>query len=529
MLIRSRAYILDELAYRHQVLQSSEDTALDSLRLEYQALATLQAEHFFAGTRDSRSEETLSRVRKELETVDRHLGRLSSKHRAIQGRHRLSEQIGFEEVVGSLPPSSALVGFVRFGNITSVEHLEPGQKKNTEWQSLPNVGIMTRPGKTEGAYAAYVVEGGTTDPKFVYLGSAKTIESEIATWKRGVESRGVKTLRPPGSKVRELIWDPIASSVRDADLIFLVPDGDINHVSFDALPVSEGEFLCETAPLIHYLSAERDLVTESETPSGRGLLVVGGPSFWTNTDDAPADGDDAPGETYRGLRARADVYPSSIEHRGGIFFNRLPFAEREAEAVAKLWKAYRKEPIVKLTGEKATEKQFKEHVKGSRVIHVATHAFFTGEASGPAARYQPFRLSGMAFAGANAPGAVSGASDGILYAEEVAVMDLSGVEWVVLSACETGIGAIETRQGVLGLRRAFKDAGANTLIMSLWRVADDATQEWMQELYRARLNGASTAEAIRQSNLTVLKARRASGESDHPFFWAGFVGTGDWD
>src|SRR5262245_38778194 len=118
--------------------------------------------------------------------------------------------------------------------------------------------------------------------------------------------------------------------------------------------------------------------------------------------------------------------------------------------------------------------------------------------------------------------------DGILTAEEVGSLDLSSVEWAVLSACETGIGKLAAGEGVLGLRRAFSVGGAGTLIMSLWRVEDEATRAWMQRLYRGRFSGLTTAESVRDASLAIIRERRGRGPSTHPFFWGGFVAEGDW-
>ena len=119
--------------------------------------------------------------------------------------------------------------------------------------------------------------------------------------------------------------------------------------------------------------------------------------------------------------------------------------------------------------------------------------------------------------------------DGILTAEEVASLDLEGVEWAVLSACDTGVGEIKAGEGVFGLRRAFQVAGARTVVMSLWSVEDQSTRAWMRALYEGRFERhLSTADAVHQASLTVLRDRRAKGQSTHPFFWAAFVAAGDW-
>jgi CHAT domain-containing protein len=142
----------------------------------------------------------------------------------------------------------------------------------------------------------------------------------------------------------------------------------------------------------------------------------------------------------------------------------------------------------------------------------------------------PLLLSGLALAGANLRDrAPPDHDDGILTAEEIASLDLSGVEWAVLSACETGLGEIHAGEGVLGLRRALQVAGVRTSIMSLWRVDDRATRRWMRALYEARWKlGCDTPTAMRQASLTVLKERRSAGTGTHPVTWGAFIAAGDW-
>ena len=108
-------------------------------------------------------------------------------------------------------------------------------------------------------------------------------------------------------------------------------------------------------------------------------------------------------------------------------------------------------------------------------------------------------------------------------------MDLRGVEWMVLSGCDTGVGRIRSGEGVLGMRRAFQVAGAGAIVMSLWPVDDVATRQWMQALYRARYRDrSSSTDAVRSANAAILQDRRAHRQSVHPFYWAGFVVSGTW-
>jgi len=215
-----------------------------------------------------------------------------------------------------------------------------------------------------------------------------------------------------------------------------------------------------------------------------------------------------------------------------------------------------------LTGTMAGEAALKTYAPGRRVLHLATHGFFldanecaawkpgghgssslrgiggvqpakprrTGSGASSSGG-GPLLLSGLALAGANLRAtAKPDEEDGILTAQEVASLDLSSVEWVVLSACDTGLGHLQSGEGVLGLRRAFQIAGASTVIMSLWEVEDRAARRWMSALYEARLEGhAATADAVRQASLAVLRERRAQARSTHPYYWAAFVAAGGWD
>src|SRR5439155_7947200 len=243
-------------------------------------------------------------------------------------------------------------------------------------------------------------------------------------------------------------------------------------------------------------------------------------------------------------------------------FSPLPGASQEVGIVAALWRSATRTrgdalgdttaasgPIDELLGADATETAFALGSRGRSVIHIATHAFFTGgecdaagsergiggmaaAASAPVSRpfENPLLFSGLVLAGANhrdqAPAA---GDDGILTAEEIAALDLSGTQWAVLSGCETGVGQAVPGEGVLGLQRAFVLAGVRTLIMSLWGVDDRASRDWMRRLYQARLErGLSAAAAVREASLATLHERRARGSSTHPFFWGPFVESGDW-
>ncbi|NEQ22049.1 MAG: CHAT domain-containing protein [Microcoleus sp. SIO2G3] len=134
----------------------------------------------------------------------------------------------------------------------------------------------------------------------------------------------------------------------------------------------------------------------------------------------------------------------------------------------------------------------------------------------------PLLRSGLALAGANPR--QSGNEDGILTASEAAGLNLSGTKLVVLSACKTGLGDVQNGEGVYGLRRAFAIAGAESQLMSLWAVNDYRTNQLMVNYYQRLKNNVGRSDALRQTQLEMLQ----KPESQHPYYWAAFIPSGDW-
>ena len=147
----------------------------------------------------------------------------------------------------------------------------------------------------------------------------------------------------------------------------------------------------------------------------------------------------------------------------------------------------------------------------------------------------PGLLCGLVCAGANKP---TPDDDGVLTALEITDLNLDGVELAVLSACETGLGAIAAGDGVLGLQRAFQLAGARTTVTSLWQVPDEATAALMTRFYENRFKkGLSALESLREAQVWVLNEgvkagvlteEPKSGRRTPPLYWAAFTLAGDW-
>lgn len=259
-----------------------------------------------------------------------------------------------------------------------------------------------------------------------------------------------------------------------------------------------------------------------------------------------------------GDAAQAGATSSRALDLSKVTFTPLPGTAKEASALGSILL----KPNV-LTGPQATEAALKR-VSAPSVLHVATHGFFlpdpprppadargltlrVGQAAAgpglPSRRTNPLLRAGIALAGANQAGSGDG-EDGVLTALEAVGLDLWGTKLVVLSACETGLGDVMNGDGVYGLRRALTLAGAESQMMSLWQVSDDATKDLMVAYYRRLMEGEGRADALRGVQLQMLAGgAQASGGQErgigsavqagssgfsHPFYWASFIPLGDW-
>jgi len=534
--IRSRAVVLDEMAARNRSLVSSDDAETAALAARVVTARTRLAnltvrnldEDPPRGLRSLLDEAREDRRRLELELAARSTAFAADRARA---------DIGLDDVARALPPDTALLAFVRYDRQAPPPALDD--------TAAPSAAPPPTP-PAQPAYAAFVLSPGDAAPRRFDLGPAAAIDEAVRSWRRLVTAVPTERLREAeagyrtvAGELRRRVWDPVVPALGDAARVLIVPDGTLLGVSFASLPVAEGGYLLERGPTLHYLSSERDVVPGARAGApGRGLLAMGGAAFDVVPPAPPSAA--ATADLFRGPRPGCDAFR-------GRRFGPLPGTRLEAEDVAELWNDRRTPELgtaVTRTGSEASETAFKLEARGRRVLHLATHGFFLGQdcdngpASGRGGRSgglagrveNPLLGSGLALAGANRrDDDTSAADDGVLTAEEIGALDLGGVEWAVLSACDTGVGEVRAGEGVLGLRRAFEVAGARTLVMSLWPVEDRAARRWMLELYRARLGtGASTADAVRAAGLAVLEGQREAGLGGHPSRWAAFVAAGDW-
>lgn len=318
--------------------------------------------------------------------------------------------------------------------------------------------------------------------------------------------------RRAGDRLRQQVFDPL--TLQKGGPVFLVPYGDLHQVNFSALPATDGGFLIDYDLRPHFLNHERELLdSPGDIEPPRRILAVSDPAYRKTVSN--------PDET------RTNTCVDGV-------WSPLPGTRREVSSLSGLLTS--RTHFTSLDGQRANRSNVLAEMPGQDVIHLATHAIRrSGECTDGAVTRGASLGTGVTATRGTGIGVLMLASDTnggsrpYLSESDIASLPLQRTRWAVLSACETGLADSRAYEGAFGLRRAFHLAGVRTVIMSLWRIDDDATADWMAALYRARFQeNADTPTALVQAQRSVLLGRRSAGLSDHPYYWAAFIAAGDW-
>lgn len=369
------------------------------------------------------------------------------------------------------------------------------------------------------------------------LGDAATIDALILRFKSEISSDSpgkAKTVILLGEELYATVFKPIEGKLGNARHLYLSPDGNLNLVPFEVFRKPGRGFLIEEY-IFNYVSSGRDILGFGKAMSAEGMaLIMGDPDF----DAALKDGS---------ALARVATPRNRAGALQGLRFERLPETLEEVRTIQEI---LGKTAAELFTGDAATEKVLR-HATRPRLLHLATHGFFLQDIEiGPKALDRgmivkasedppvsqsirirnPLIQSGFVLAGANRALASTGLSEfeGVVTAEKILGLKLRGAEMVVMSACNTGVGEVKRGEGVFGLRRAFTQAGARSLVMSMWPVPDKETMELMIAFYRNILSGKTDrCEALRNAALKQMRIARDRYGHPDPLYWGAFVFMGE--
>jgi CHAT domain-containing protein/tetratricopeptide (TPR) repeat protein len=316
-----------------------------------------------------------------------------------------------------------------------------------------------------------------------------------------------------------------AAQFVDGKRLLIVADGALNFIPFEALVTKPDgadyatlPYLIKTNEIVYAPSASviaavraARAATAAQSASARGVLIVADPVF--DAADARTQGKTLKSHDDTAQRAALKSAMGDVVNvkSPNLRLVRLAGTRSEAEQIASLARAGGGAADLWLDFD-ASEANLRRHqLDGYRVIHFATHGLLDTE--------RP-QFTGLALS------LVGDADDdGFLRVGEVFNLRL-GSPLVILSACETGLGRENRGEGVIGLARAFMYAGAPTVGVSLWSVADRSTAELMPDFYKRYLaaQGRAPATALRAAQQQMIAGKRYSA----PFYWAPFVLVGDW-
>jgi len=364
--------------------------------------------------------------------------------------------------------------------------------------------------KTYSVYYALTLLPGALAPEYDYLGYGKTLA--------GFDFKTVYTTDSLARKV----WKPILRHLDGVSTVFFSPSGVFNNIAIEHLPPlagAEGVRFCR-------LSSTRQLCRRDKAPGNfKKLVAFGGADFEGRLTSVAGNA----GHRSSSPGVYDSTYLENLGLRAGYGY--LPGTLAEVNMIGRVLGRKRVEVF---TGGDATESRFKAlSGSGVEVVHVATHGFYWNERdlrrnrnlsflnTGVDMEDRSLNRSGLLLAGVNR--ALNGDNkafpdDGILTAKELSALDLSSVRLAVLSACQTGLGDI-TAEGVFGLQRGLKKAGVQSILMSLWKVDDDATRILMSEFYTQISKGVPLREALTSARDHL----RTVAGYDSPEYWAGFV------
>jgi tetratricopeptide (TPR) repeat protein len=475
LLLKSSASIMD-------VVYNSPDPELKKtyflLKQYRDRISSLQ------GTEKTNRDSLIDDLEKKANEQERKLVRLSSEFADIQ---KLFEY-KWQDVQKALNQGEAAIEFVSFTQ---------GNRKDTT------------------VYVAMIITPDSKMPLTVQLFNNYELQGIIGK-STGTGYKYVRSLYNANSTVLyDLIWKPLKSELAGINTVYYAPSEVLNNISFPALSKESGVLLCDYIDLVQ-LSTTGKLIYKQcleKTQNFSDAVVFGGIDYNPEV-----------------------LYKETWEYLPGTLTELQILEKRFTKGKIK-YSSY--------SGKEATEEAFKElfasKTSSPAILHISTHGFFypdpelakneveKGEvlfrgSSGFGNwmfvnNKNPMMRSGLVFAGANRVWSEEwGRTDneGLLTAHEVSNMLMQNTQLVVLSACETGLGDIRGSEGVYGLQRAFKMAGAKYLIMSLWQVPDKETVEFMELFYSKLLNNNDIRKAFSET-------QREMRQKYDPFFWAAFV------
>lgn len=412
---------------------------------------------------------------------------------------------------------SIIIKCKEYGDITQSMKLKWQDVKKTLHSEDVAIEFLSFPINNDSVmYVALTLRKESKSPKMITLFEEKQLKNVP------------DTLYYQCKAMTDLVWGPLLPELKGMKNIYFSPTSALYNIGVEYLPGMEDYN-------IFRLSSTRELVANGEkTGTGKNAVLYGGLDYNASIDSLTKK---------NSLTVLNETFKEHAEVRGlGLRGGKEPLEHTKIE-VDKIGEELSRAKWVCLldTASLGTEESFKS-LSGRKIncLHISTHGFYYTKEEADNAQYKFMLLddkgattaedkaltrSGLVLSGANhileGETLPDNVEDGILTAKEIADVDLRGLDLVVLSACQTGLGDISQGEGVFGLQRGFKKAGANTILMSLWEVNDEATQILMTQFYKNIVSGRSKRQSLQAAQKYLREYN--NGFFNEPKYWAAFI------
>ena len=369
---------------------------------------------------------------------------------------------------------------------------------------IPNVGGRR--------YAAYIVNKEQKYPLLKPLFAESQIDS------LGIARPDMFYDKDFAAEVIKLLWNPLKEHISEGSTVYYVPSQMLFQVCLESLPLEDGTLLGDHYHFVR-LSSARELVREQNKANAASAVLYGGLQYDLEPNVMAENAKQYDLSSLMVMRG-GDIV------RGDSIFRELPGSKVEIERISEILKKS-KFKVTPYTGVNGTEESFLSmHGKSPRILHLATHGFYYTPTEAEEVDYlrgygDAMSLSGLIMSGGNAawqgkelPEGVLG---GVLTANNIAHLDLSNTDMVVLSACQSGQGNA-TAEGLYGLQRSFKKAGVGTMVMTLWSVSDKVATEFMIKFYESLVENDWDKHKAFEQTKSYIRTQHPD-----PYHWAAFV------
>lgn len=488
------------------IVSSSKDSVVLRLLNDWQNNKKLLARQY--ALPQNRRVKGIDSIEAQTELEEKELSRKSSEFRRQQNAFRIS----MKNVQDELEKDEAAIEFVNFR-------------------------VPVKKSADSIIYAAYVLTKSDSVPHFVPLFEEEQMQQLLDSYNKPGRNPakvfyGDGIITPKGKSTKQgealykLTWQPLEPYLTGMKKISYSPAGKLFSVAFHALPLGSDSLLMEKYQMQQYTSTRQVALrsNEGQTEEPTSITLFGDANFSMDSSQLTNQRTSL-SDSY----VSRSIYTPSL--RGGGFepWGSLPGTAKEVNSIKQLFD--KSKSTTKLFTQTASSEENLKALSGNspQVLHIATHGFFLPDPN-KAKKIDntnvytipddPLLRTGLVLSGGNYAWSgktpIEGVEDGIVTAYEIAQLNLSNTELVVLSACETALGDVKGTEGVFGLQRAFKMAGVKKMIVSLWRVPDRETSELMTAFYTYWMKGKTIEQAFSQAQADMRKKYS-------PFYWAAFI------